>query len=49
MESRCIACSGKPVGRVIDGAFLKPVCEIHARLYGGKDYEVRDMRGQPMI
>lgn len=36
----CIACSGKVVAQVRDGAFLKPICDIHCRLYGERGYVI---------
>lgn len=34
----CCACSGEAVARVHDGAFRKPVCATHRRLYGERGY-----------
>lgn len=38
----CCACSGLAVARVLDGAFRKPVCAVHVRLYGERGYVIVD-------
>lgn len=41
----CCACSGKPTATVHDGGRRKPVCEVHARLWGELGYMIsRDER-----
>lgn len=36
----CCACSGREAATLIDGAFWKPVCDIHARMYGEQGYPI---------
>lgn len=38
--TQCCACSGEATGVVCDGAFRKPVCDTHQRLYGERGYTV---------
>lgn len=38
LEEQCCACSGAATNKIKDGAFVKPVCDQHARMYSGLGY-----------
>lgn len=48
MSDTCCACTGEPVALVIDGAYRKPVCEVHGRMYRQQGYKItRDADHNP--
>lgn len=44
-ETGCIACTSPAVARVQDGAFRKPVCAAHRRMYAQEGYLIDALPG----